>query len=233
MWSGNFFIGNSFALYTGERTDKNETHKHVAYQLIHSHSEKVEVTNESNKKVVGQTIVIPPLVSHSIHSDFPLTLVYLEPHSHLATTLLKSKGLKSITVFNPSDLSIALNQKNSVLIDALTLLASKPASGVDHRVLLAMDRLDQNPGEISIALAARISGLSASRLRALVRDQLGISLATWLIWRKLKSTGDQLNKGASLIEASIAGGFSDQAHFARSMRRMFGITPSTALNALG
>jgi len=232
MWSGHFFIGNSFALYTGERADTNETHKHVAYQLIHSHSGSVEVTNESEKKLAAQTILIPPLVSHSIHTDSPLTLLYLEPHSSLLERLLKTKRHQRITAFDITGFPIELNQKESTLIDSLNSLANKPSSNVDHRILLAMQKLDENPGKVSVAKAAKMSGLSESRLRTIVRKQLGISLASWLIWRKLKSAGDELNKGANLIDASIAGGFTDQAHFTRSMKRMFGITPTTALNAL-
>ena len=231
MWSGNFFIGNSFALYTGARADTNEAHKHVAYQLIHSHSGSVEVTNEFDK-IAAQTILIPPLVSHSIHSSSPLTLLYLEPHSYLVERLLKTKRHQSITILDIIDFPIELNQEDKPLIDSLNVLANMSSSNVDRRVLLAMQKLDENPGVVSVAKAANMSGLSESRLRTIVRNQLGISLASWLIWRKLKSAGDELIKGANLIDASIAGGFTDQAHFTRSMKRMFGITPTTALNAL-
>jgi AraC-like DNA-binding protein len=34
--------------------------------------------------------------------------------------------------------------------------------------------------------------------------------------------------GASLAEAAYAGGFADQAHYTRAMRKMFGITPKSA-----
>jgi len=38
--------------------------------------------------------------------------------------------------------------------------------------------------------------------------------------------------GVSLTDAALAAGFADSAHFARSVRRQFGLSPSTALRQL-
>jgi AraC-like DNA-binding protein len=57
-------------------------------------------------------------------------------------------------------------------------------------------------------------------------------LSQWLLWRKLEQAALAISTGASLAEAAHAGGFADQPHFSRTMRRMFGLTPGAAAIAL-
>lgn len=230
-WSGNFYIGNSFAIYTG-LSEANDTHKHAACQLVYCHSGNAEVINELGHKIVGKTILIRPLTLHSIHSNSSLTLLYLEADSDLTSKLLKKMDLEDISIIDNHYLPIDLDVDPKILAHSLTLLADKPSNNLDHRILLAMQKLAKNPGVISIAETAKQCGLSQSRLRTIVREQLGVSLAKWLLWRKLQSAAKSLRDGANITEAAMIGGFSDQAHFTRTMRQMFGITPSVAINAL-
>lgn len=231
MWSGNFHIGNSFAIYTGH-SESNDTHKHAACQLVYCHSGSAEVINERGHKVVGKTILIRPLTLHSIQSNSPLTLLYLEPDSSLTAKFLEKVDSEGISIIDNRALPIDLDLEPKKLAHSLELLADKPSNNIDHRILLAMQTLAETPGKISIAEAAQGCGLSESRLRSIVRKQLGVSLATWLVWRKLQSAANELRDGASIVDAAVLGGFSDQAHFTRTMRQMFGITPSVAINVL-
>lgn len=231
VWSGNFYIGNSFAIYTGY-SDANDPHKHVACQLVYCHSGNAQVINELGHRVVGKTILIRPMTLHSIHSDSPLTLLYLEPESNLTAKFLKKVDSENISIIDNQCLPIDLNLEPEKLAHSLASLANIPSNNLDHRILLAMQKLAENPGTISITETAQECGLSESRLRTIVREQLGISLATWLLWRKLQSAANALRDGASIVDAAVLGGFSDQAHFTRTMRQMFGITPSVAINTL-
>lgn len=109
----------------------------------------------------------------------------------------------------------------------------QPSRELDPRVSAALAWLSENPGAGAIAETARRVGLSESHLRALARSQLGLPLSTWLVWRKLERAAREFAQGAGLAEAAVAAGFADQAHCARTMRRMFGVTPGMARAALG
>lgn len=91
--------------------------------------------------------------------------------------------------------------------------------------------LAEEPGLYSVGDAAARCDLSESRLRTVAREQLGVPLSTWLIWRKLERAARAMREGDPLSMAAAAGGLADQAHLARAMRRMFGITPRTAQNS--
>jgi len=230
-WSGSFYVGNAFAVYVGP-SDANDMHKHVAYQLVLCRSGIAEVTKESGEKVTGKAILIRPLIPHSISSESNLTLIYLEPQSDLVSKMLINTGKDSVEALVTGSLPFDPYLKYEELVRSLMILTSKEARDIDERVLLAMSKLSESPGSSSIAEVAKECGLSESHLRALVRKQLGVPLATWIIWRKLQAAVNELRSGATFADSAVVGGFADQAHFTRTLRRMFGITPSIALNSL-
>jgi AraC-like DNA-binding protein len=72
-------------------------------------------------------------------------------------------------------------------------------------------------------------GLSSQRLRALARQQLGMPLARWRVWTRLRRAAEALQRGQSLADAATEAGFADQAHLTRQMREMMGLTPAGLL----
>ncbi len=144
MWSGDLFIGNCFALYSGE-VDTHDFHHHVTYQLIICEQGNVHVFDDSGQELVAKTMLIKPLTGHSIGSEFPLTMIYIEPQSDLAFKLFKTMGQQSIAPVDQSAVAFDLSLGQEQLIKSLSLLASKPAQSIDKRILLAMKVLGENP----------------------------------------------------------------------------------------
>ena len=118
------------------------------------------------------------------------------------------------------------------ILDQLDTLALKPSTEVDVRLLNAMSLLNQPDADPSISRVARECGIPVSTLRFLAKRDLGLPLSTWLIWRKLDRAAKALSTGRNLTDAAYLGGFSDQAHFTRCMRRMFGIAPTDIVESL-
>jgi AraC-like DNA-binding protein len=83
--------------------------------------------------------------------------------------------------------------------------------------------------DIPLPSVAAEVGLSPQRLRALARQQLGMSLARWRVWARLGRAAEELQSGSSLADAAITAGFADQAHLTRQMREMMGLTPAAVL----
>ena len=81
-------------------------------------------------------------------------------------------------------------------------------------------------GPVSLADVAPEIGLSAGRLRHLFVEQTGLPFRTYLLWLRLNTAVRRIVEGASLTEAAYDVGFADSAHFSRTFRRMFGVTPA-------
>ncbi len=80
--------------------------------------------------------------------------------------------------------------------------------------------------QVNLDWAAAQVHLSRSRLQHVFRDQLDMPWRAWLLWQRLLHAALLAANGAPLTESAIAAGFSDAAHFSRTFKSTFGITPS-------
>jgi AraC-like DNA-binding protein len=231
-WNGEFVFGEGAAAYRGPSAD-NTFHTHVAIQLVLAETGLATVVAANGMEFIGASILIRPLVEHALSSRGEVTLLYAEPQSILTLHLAKLAPAADISVI---EAGIVPERWSSESLDhwLVRIAGSIPQErAIDARLESALAHLAQEPGKSSIREAAMRCGLSESRLRVLARAQLGLPLSTWLIWRKLEHAARAISEGEPLSMAAVAGGFADQAHLARAMRRMFGITPRSAqLSAL-
>lgn len=68
--------------------------------------------------------------------------------------------------------------------------------------------------------------LSPSRFRHLFRSEMGMSVQSYLRWKRLMTALYTSAQGASLTEAAHSAGFADSAHLTRVFRATFGMQPS-------
>lgn len=68
--------------------------------------------------------------------------------------------------------------------------------------------------------------LSPSRFRHLFRSEMGMSVQSYLRWKRLLTALLSSAHGASLTEAAHAAGFADSAHLTRVCRATFGTPPA-------
>jgi AraC-like DNA-binding protein len=97
----------------------------------------------------------------------------------------------------------------------------------DPRIATVVDYLDAHPLEphTHVTLARRVH-LSPSRFAHLFRDQLGLPVRNYLLWRRLVYALSRLQQGQSITTAAYESGFSDGAHLCRSFRSVFGAMPT-------
>jgi len=230
-WHGQFEFGGSFAAYFGP-VDDNDLHEHAAYQIVLGNDATVTVVDEAGEEHQGQNFMIRPLVSHAVRAKSSVTLIYLDPQSAIAVNFADHIDAEGISSLNPKDLPFDPSIGTDGMLAVLEDLSMKYSPSIDPRLAQVLSDLREEPGKWTINETAALNGISESRLRAIAREQFGVPLSTWIIWRKLECSAKALSLGESLADAAFLGGFSDQAHFTRSMRRMFGITPSTAAKTL-
>jgi len=152
-------------------------------------------------------------------------LQYIEPQTEFGKSLLEEANPNGISAFEEA---VFKERDPDLILRKLDALSSEMSTTIDARLQDAMNFLNQADTRPTISEAAKSCGISVSTLRLLAKRDLGLPLATWLVWKKLGRAAKALSKETSLAEAAYAGGFADQAHLCRVMKRLFGITPKTA-----
>ncbi|MGJ4745266.1 helix-turn-helix domain-containing protein [Leptospira sp. SA-E8] len=96
-------------------------------------------------------------------------------------------------------------------------------------IIRYLKNLSDLPSEIDLLYLSKRVGLSPGRFRHLFYENIGISLKRFLMYLKIRRAADCFASGRNLVQASIAGGFADAAHFSRSFRLACGQKPSNIL----
>jgi len=240
-WSGRLLLGRGWAIYNGPVGD-GEYHRHSAVQIcISNNSELVLDLGIEETQVTCGVVVVGADQLHRLHvSSEPATLIYIDGSSVAGTSVRSQLG--SDAYHCPDSVQAALirmaiaENSSTPRSSQAALVASQLWKGasvraeqdiIDPRVREILTRLDEVQYlPRSVSPFARLVGLSDSRLRHLFKEQVGISPSKYLLWLKLQKAVRKFDNEGSLTEVAYAGGFSDSAHFARTFRRTFGISPS-------
>lgn len=228
MWSGEVTFGEGWAVYAGKAVDQHP-HAHAALQIAIAEAGLLTVSVAA-EAFQDEAVLIAPLTRHKLSANGEVVaLIYLDAATPLARRLAGSMLPKTAGPV-PEPLRTALGRDPKRMPSVLEALAQLDSGTETHdpRLSDALASLtaDRHPG--AVARAALAAGLSAGRLRALARTQLHMPLSQWILWQKLGRASRAIAAGQGLAEAAITGGFADQAHLNRIMRRMFGVTPGAA-----
>lgn len=232
MWQGEHDFGDYFFAYRGPAGD-NERHSHATLQVSWGFGDALRIETPAGLLVHSDPIFIRPGTPHRLLPAVRILLILIEPQSAVAQHILTELGPDSYAarrdIFDPAPF---LQADLSTAMSTLAALASARVPQIDERLEQALSFLRTAPLKAAVSVAALQVGLSESRLRALAHASLGIPLSKWLLWAAVGRAAGALRQGASLAEAAISGGFSDQSHYSRTLKRLTGILPSTAKNLL-
>jgi len=211
-----FAIGEGYAVYRGPTT-AGTLHRHAAFQIMIGMDDEVGVIDAADVTHRATALVVPPMQRHCLLATADVLTYFVEPHcafadrlrEHYGDGITEAPGLKGLSEDDVRPAGIrGSDELDPRLVDALNTLADSDIALPD--------------------LAADV-GLSPQRLRALARQQLGMPLARWRVWTRLRRAAEALQRGQSLADAATEAGFADQAHLTRQMREMMGLTPSALL----
>ena len=219
--SGNtrFTIGEGYAVYRGPTT-VGTLHRHAAFQIVIAIHDEVAVVDATDIQHRAAVLVVAPMERHCLQATPDVMTYFVEPHCVFADRLRRRYGSGITAAPELRDLSE----------DEVRPADSRRSGELDPRLVQALNALvDQH---VSLPSLAERVGLSPQRLRALARSQLGMPLARWRVWTRLRRAAEALQNGQSLADAAITAGFADQAHLTRQMREMMGLTPAAVLPIL-
>lgn len=220
-------------LFLGTSGD-NKPHKHWAHQVVVGLGNKVEVAANGIHRADG--LWIPAGISHQLKHGEVLSL-YIDPTHELSATL------KTLTPYCGQ----SVNRLAPTIVDELVTCVSRtddlPSAlqafqalhphnsekASDERIRRVLERLRQDvisAGNTPRNQLAELAYLSPSRFSHWFSEQTGLPLRSYKKWLKLL-VGFELSRQMPLAAAASAAGFSDQAHFCRSITQAFGVSSST------
>lgn len=236
-WSGTARLGLGWGLFVGRAGD-NHPHAHHAVQIVLSKSPQSLWTAAHGWQSCRGAIIGADVQHRLEQSTEPVTLIYVEPDSIEGRTLAShiSSGLWEIpeelidTVLAEMQVS-AVNPLSSVVRCLFPTLPHQTGLPRDTVIEALIDGLPKKlPVGFGISLLAERARLSPSRLQHRFRNHTGLAVRPYLRWRRLLTAMDGIGQGLALTTAAYDSGFSDAAHFSRTFRRHFGISPSVLLN---
>jgi AraC family transcriptional regulator len=117
---------------------------------------------------------------------------------------------------------------------AVHLLAHYPAPAAPRglsrsQLARVTEYIEAHLGEdVTLLRLARVSGVSASHLRALFKRSTGVPVHEYVIQRRVERARGLLLRGdLPASQVALDAGFSHQSHMARCMRRVLGVTPAS------
>lgn len=214
-WQGDIWLADDHCLLRST-LGSTDSHVHYAHQVLVSLGADVEVR-------VGEQICSGPQV----------LIASRQPHAIL------SHGVPCLTLFaeplafDLADLALACEHAGNSAEQLAESLGRWPRRPLDPRLQKALERIRALDEQSLPAQAlASTAALSISQLERLFSGSLKLSVRRLVLWQRLRVALQRALGGASLTEAALAAGFADSAHFTRSVRHQFGLSPGAALRHL-
>lgn len=223
------------ALFIGSVLD-TDYHKHHALQLTLS-VEKSFSLFINGEEYQSRLVLINSNVGHRIVSKEGIqALLLIEPETVYGKIVKEKMCNRQMVLEDDTNLSrilseCILSKQLSIngLIDAMFYFwdVRMIPQTMDARIEKIICLIEQSAEKkISIKeLAAHIS-ISESRLQHIFKNQLGISIKRYLLWKRMIDGINTVVQGNDLTFASHESGFSDSSHMSRTFKEMFGINLS-------
>lgn len=240
------YLSQGRVLLIGDGLEDDE-HSHNALQItINLHEGRFVLRQGDRQSEVSSAVIRPNVPHHVVSSDSWRAVLLLDAQTQYAQQINRrftaADGVDELAeddlLFCREQLAAFVGQARSIdqahsAIDAVIERVAGPIrhpATLNPRIEKTLARIHQMEGRMLMLsdLAAHVH-LSESRLSHLFKQEIGIPLQRYLLWYKVAQTAFQIGRGMSLTDAAIDAGFADSAHFSRTFRAMFGITPSQIL----
>jgi AraC-like DNA-binding protein len=225
QWHGELLIGPSFALFRGAIGD-SDSHRHYAAQCVVGEEHDVAVEWGDGRRERARRIFIPSDTPHRLAAgEARVRMLYYEPAMAVGVTPSQLLDVLAADTWREAGWRALFARPGSIdarVRKALAMLET------DRDAELGAD-LDAELGATGLAEAV---GLSRNRFMALFSQEIGIPVRRYILWRRMMLAAVAIAGGATLTDAAHGAGFADSAHFARTMKSMFGVSATQGLARL-
>lgn len=236
-WRGRIFLEAGAILYVGPGAPADE-HAHNAVQLVWSldGTFKARVGGRLRER---RALLIPSATRHALDaSGCIIALLLVESHGARGGALDAAaraarhrdviETLANLSFPSPDVAPQGADALCESLLAALGVATSSaPITAITRRAINYIERhLDGVPRVTDVARALAVS---PTRVTHVFSSEVGIPFRRFVLWTRIKAAVAAHRAGRDLTAAAIEAGFSDAAHFSRTFRSMFGLSPSRVL----
>lgn len=237
VWPGRVFLDAGTILYVGPGAVA-ELHAHHAVQLVWSERGTFRMTLAGGT-LERRAALVPANEPHTLDaSDRRIALLLIEAHGargrwidRYARTHLGRELVDELAGVHFPAASLSPAAAAAWCASVQTSLGAAPPgvelSSLSRRTIAFVERtLDGVPRLDDAAAKVRVS---PTRLTHVFTKEVGVPFRRFVLWTRIKRAITAFQQGADLTGSAVAAGFSDAAHFSRTFRSMFGLSPSLVL----
>jgi AraC-like DNA-binding protein len=238
--SGMFEFGSRYGLFVGPIL-QNAFHKHYAIQMSVSTQSEITLILAGDIQHKGHAFFIPSNRPHQLFCTSSHLTLLIHPLSVLGHYF--HLQMASGTLF-PKDRVLLEDLKNhlqsleqgkwsfpmfcqhiDVLLSSWEQQFKPDEAQIDARISKALSYMEHHPDVLfSLEQMAELCHLSPSRFLHLFKEKTGIQFRRYQLWNRLIASLPQLQTHA-ITEVAHAFSFSDAAHYNRTFKETFGVTP--------
>jgi AraC-like DNA-binding protein len=236
-WRGRIFLDAGALLYVGPGAPGDE-HAHNAVQLVWSRDGAFDL-RAAGRTLRRSAVLVPSAARHALDATgSAIATLLVESHDARGAGLdvaARREDYRDLTaaltaVPFPSQ-DVAAHDVAALcdrILAALGVTAERaPITATTRRAISYIERhLDGVP---RVADVARLLSVSTTRVTHRFTSEVGIPFRRFVLWTRIKRAVEAHRSGRDLTAAAVEAGFSDAAHFSRTFRAMFGLSPSLVL----
>ncbi len=226
-----------------------DIHYHNCFQIVVSINSAFNCTIDKKEYKNLQGFIINQNIKHSCKAPDTSVLVYfIDSESYLGwqlkeilsgkpfldiESLLTNQQMEELTA--QCNLTSSAAEMKKVADDLLEKImpshSTQKSMLMDERIIRVIKYIDHHlDNPISLDDISKLIFLSPERARHLFVQQTGTPFSQYLLWKRIKNIIlSVLKDNTSLADACMQVGFTDQAHFSRIFKRMFGTSAKPLL----